>query len=59
MGFSLLSVAMDTSFKYKLSCKTQEDTAIIDSLQYLRFNNNYVKPWPVEHRLVKLLTQAF
>ena len=59
MGFSPLSVAMDASFKCKLSCKTQDDAGIVDSLQYLLFHDNYIQPWSDEYSLVKMLTRAF
>ena len=59
MGFSPLSVALDTSFKCKLSCKTQDDAGIVDSLQYLLFHDNHIQPWSDEYSLVKLLARAF
>ena len=58
MGFSPLSIAMDTSFKCKFSSHTQAD-GTVDSLRYLLFHDNYIQPWSDEYRLVKLLTQAF
>ena len=36
-----------------------EDDGIVDSLRYLLFHENYIKPWSEEHILATLLTKAF
>ena len=35
------------------------DDGVIDSLRYLVTHENYVKPWTIQHNLVRLLTSCF
>jgi len=36
-----------------------ENSGVIDSLRFLLHSENYIKPWSMEHHLVKLLTRPF
>lgn len=45
--------------KLSVNVSNSEDNGIIDSLRYLLYHENYVKPWGTEHLLARLLTRAF
>ena len=39
--------------------KEQTEDGVVDSLKYLIFHENYIKPWSDEHFIATLLTKAF
>ena len=41
------------------TCSTTEDNGVVDSLRYLLHQENYIKPWSLEHSLVNLLVSCF
>ena len=56
MGISPSKLA----FAYnKVNTAKDSENGIVDSLRYLIHSENYVKPWSVEHLMVRLLTKAF
>jgi len=57
LGISPISAIFNDKTKYVTAC--DNDNGIVDSLRYLIHSENYVKPWSVDHMLVRLLTKAF
>ena len=50
----------NVAFNYiKRKCDIEYNDGIIDSLRYLIYSDNYVKPWSEEHLLACLLTKCF
>ena len=52
-------IPLDCIFNYRKFNVEIECNGVTDSLRYLSFHDNYVKPWSVEFTLVNLLTQSF
>jgi hypothetical protein len=50
---------LDCIFNYKKVNPCFQSNGVTDTLQYLSFHDNYVKPWAAEYTLVNLLTQSF
>ena len=57
MGFNLVDIAFNKN-TYVHNPPTVCD-GHVDSLRYLIYNENYIKPWSEEYVLVKLLTRSF
>ena len=56
IGISPLSCIMNN---VATKCAKPPADGIIDSLRFLIHSENYIKPWSVDHLLVKLFTKAF
>ena len=61
MGISPMAIAIDLVFKckIKLSYNSNEETGLIDSLRYLLYQDNYIKPYSDKYTLVILMTKSF
>ena len=57
-GASPLSVIYNTLDTPKAAIM-DENNGVVDSLRLLLHSENYIKPWSVEHHIVKLLTRCF
>ena len=57
MGISPLELICDKTVSSRAN--PTSDDGHIDSLRYLVSEENYIKPWSAEYKLVQLLTRSF
>ena len=57
LGFSPLQVAF-AGRHFKTSVTSKED-GVVDTLRYLTYHENFIKPWSNEHVLTVLLTRCY
>ena len=58
-GASPVSLALGSHPRSRQFNPPDDHDGIVDSLRFLLFHENYIKPYGEEHLLVSLLTKAF